>query len=189
MRDLAAEAEASPPGAKGLVVLPYFSGERTPIHDPHAKGVLFGLNLTHTRGDIFRAVLEGIACGTNHIIETYGEAANTPRKIFAVGGGTRTRSGRRRPRTFPARPRSSARRPSAPPMAMRSWRRSPSAMRSRRHPDLEPGRLGIHRQQRHAEIYRHQYGVFRQPLRPQSRSDEDAGSCNFRLPKTVDLVP
>ena len=43
MATLAKEAEASPPGANGLVVLPYFSGERTPIHDPHAKGVLFGL--------------------------------------------------------------------------------------------------------------------------------------------------
>ena len=65
------EAEASPPGARGLVMLPYFSGERTPIHDPQAKGVIFGLNLTHGRGDIYRALLEGIACGTNHIIETY----------------------------------------------------------------------------------------------------------------------
>ena len=53
---LAREAEASPPGAKGLVVLPYFSGERTPIHDPQAKGVIFGLNLTHDRGDIYRAL-------------------------------------------------------------------------------------------------------------------------------------
>ena len=40
-RALAAEAEASPPSANGLVVLPYFSGERTPIHDPDAKGVIF----------------------------------------------------------------------------------------------------------------------------------------------------
>jgi xylulokinase len=45
---LAAEAEASPPGAKGLLCLPYFSGERTPIHDPKAKGTFFGLDLTHT---------------------------------------------------------------------------------------------------------------------------------------------
>ena len=57
--------------ARAWCFLPYFSGERTPIHDPHAKGVLFGLNLTHTRADIYRALLEGIACGTNHIIETY----------------------------------------------------------------------------------------------------------------------
>jgi xylulokinase len=88
---LAAEAQHSPPGAKGLIVLPYFSGERTPIHDPHAKGMFFGLNLTHDRGDLFRALLEGIACGTSHIIDTYREAGQDPRSIYAVGGGTRNR--------------------------------------------------------------------------------------------------
>jgi xylulokinase len=88
---LVAEAETSPPGAKGLVMLPYFSGERTPIHDTHAKGTIFGLNLTHTRGDLFRAALEGIAFGTNHILETYDDVGETPRNIFAVGGGTRNK--------------------------------------------------------------------------------------------------
>jgi xylulokinase len=91
MSMLVGEAEMSPPGAKGLVLLPYFSGERTPIHDPNAKGVLFGLDLTHTRGDIFRALLEGIAYATNHVIETYLEAGQDPRAIFAVGGGTKNR--------------------------------------------------------------------------------------------------
>ena len=89
--DLAKEAEASPPGAKGLVLLPYFSGERTPIHDTKAKGILFGLDLTHDRGDMFRAVLEGIAHGTRHVFETYSEAGQAPRTIYAVGGGTRNR--------------------------------------------------------------------------------------------------
>jgi xylulokinase len=88
---LAKEAEASPPGAGGLVILPYFSGERTPIHDPHAKGVIFGLNLTHDRGDIYRALLEGIACGTAHIIETYRDIGQMPKKLLAVGGGTKNR--------------------------------------------------------------------------------------------------
>ena len=88
---LAAEAEGAPPGARGLVMLPYFSGERTPIHDPHAKGVLFGLNLTHTRGDIYRALLEGIANGTNHVFETYAEAGASPRDVYAVGGGTKNK--------------------------------------------------------------------------------------------------
>jgi len=88
---LAAEAEASPPGARGLILLPYFSGERTPIHDPHAKGVLFGLNLTHTRGDIYRALLEGIAYGTNHIFDTYLDAGARPRRVLAVGGGTKNK--------------------------------------------------------------------------------------------------
>jgi xylulokinase len=89
MRLLAAEAEASPPGANGVIMLPYFSGERTPIHDPHAKGVIFGLNLTHTRGDIVRAALEGIAHGTRHVLETFDETGVAVRNIFAVGGGTK----------------------------------------------------------------------------------------------------
>lgn len=88
---LAGEAEASPPGAGGLVVLPYFSGERTPIHDANAKGVVFGLNLTHTRGDLYRALLEGIACGTTHIVDTYRDIGHTPKKLLAVGGGTKNR--------------------------------------------------------------------------------------------------
>jgi xylulokinase len=88
---LAEEASASKPGANGLVFLPYFSGERTPIHDTHAKGTLFGLNLTHTRGDIYRALIEGIAYGTNHIFETYAEAGASPKRLMAVGGGTKNR--------------------------------------------------------------------------------------------------
>ena len=86
---LAAEAEASPPGAKGLIVLPYFSGERTPIHDPLAKGTIFGMNLTHTRGDLYRATLEGIACATRAITDTYRAAGQAPARVRAVGGGTK----------------------------------------------------------------------------------------------------
>ena len=87
--DLAKEAESSPKGAKGLICLPYFSGERTPIHDPLAKGAFFGLDLTHTRGDMFRAVLEGIASGTAHVLDTYRELGAFPDRILAVGGGTK----------------------------------------------------------------------------------------------------
>lgn len=85
---LAAEAADSPPGAKGLLFLPYFSGERTPLHDPNAKGAFFGLNLTHGRGDMFRAVLEGIANGTAHVFETYRDVDHPPKRVRAVGGGT-----------------------------------------------------------------------------------------------------
>lgn len=86
---LADEAAASPPGARGLVLLPYFSGAATPLHDPFAKGVLFGLDLTHTRGDVYRALIEGIAHGTAHVIETYGEAGAPPARVLAVGGGVK----------------------------------------------------------------------------------------------------
>lgn len=89
---LAREAAASPPGANGLLVLPYFSGERTPIHDPHAKGCVFGLNLTHTRGDVYRGVVEGIAYGTNHVIETYAEVGERASRALAVGGGVKNRT-------------------------------------------------------------------------------------------------
>ncbi|WP_195818877.1 FGGY-family carbohydrate kinase [Roseobacter sp. MH60115] len=86
---LANEAAASPPGANGLLQLPYFSGERTPIHDVHAKGALFGLNLTHTRGDMYRALIEGIAYGTRHVTDTFAELGHAPERLLAVGGGTK----------------------------------------------------------------------------------------------------
>ena len=70
-------------------MLPYFSGERTPIHDVHAKGALFGMNLTHTRGDIYRALIEGIAHGTRHVSDTFAEVGQSPTRLLAVGGGTR----------------------------------------------------------------------------------------------------
>lgn len=89
MGALAAEAAASPPGARGLLVLPYFSGERTPIHDTQAKGAILGLDLTHGRGDIYRAMLEGIAYGTAHVIDTFRDAGQAPVRVLAVGGGTK----------------------------------------------------------------------------------------------------
>ena len=90
-RILAEEAATSPIGARGLLFLPYFSGERTPIHDPDAKGCFFGLNLTHSRGDLYRALIEGIAYGANHAIEAYAENGLRPERLPAVGGGTRNR--------------------------------------------------------------------------------------------------
>ncbi len=91
MAALAAEAETSTPGANGLVFLPYFSGERTPIHDPHAKGLVVGLTLASTRADVYRALIEGIAFATNHVFETYAAAGAPPCSIHAVGGGVRNR--------------------------------------------------------------------------------------------------
>jgi xylulokinase len=91
IRVLNEEAMTSPPGANGLVVLPYFSGALTPLFDPAAKGLISGLDLTHTRGDMFRAALEGIAQATRHIIETYAKAGVPPREVFAVGGGTKSK--------------------------------------------------------------------------------------------------
>ena len=57
------DAAASPPGANGVIVLPYFApgGERSPIWDPYARGVIFGLTLANKRQDVVRAVLEASA--------------------------------------------------------------------------------------------------------------------------------
>ena len=85
---LAEEAATSPPGANGLLRLPYFSGERTPIHDTRARGTFFGLNLTHTRGDMYRALIEGIAYGTRHLTDTFRGLGQKPVRLLAVGGGT-----------------------------------------------------------------------------------------------------
>jgi xylulokinase len=71
-------------------VLPYFAGERTPVFDPHARGVIAGLSLRHGRGHLYRAVYEGIAFGTRQILELLDEAGGGPAaRIVAVGGGTK----------------------------------------------------------------------------------------------------
>lgn len=88
---LAKEAEQSPPGSKGIVFLPYFSGERTPIHDTHAKGTFFGLDLTHNRPDLYRSIFEGIAYGTKHVFDTFKELNYVPSKLYSVGGGTKNK--------------------------------------------------------------------------------------------------
>lgn len=88
---LLAEAAASGVGARGLVMLPYFAGERTPILDPDARGVIAGLTLSHTRGDLYRAALEATAFGVRHNIDTMRDAGADIRRIVAVGGGTQGR--------------------------------------------------------------------------------------------------
>jgi xylulokinase len=85
---LAQRAAGVPPGAEGLIVLPYFSGERTPINDPAARGVIFGLTLAHTRDHLYRAVLEGIGYGVRHHLDVMSEIGLPPREVIAVGGGT-----------------------------------------------------------------------------------------------------
>ena len=89
--ELAKEAEQSPAGSKGIIFLPYFSGERTPIHDTNAKGSFFGLNLTHNRSDLYRSIFEGIAYGTKHVFDTFAELNNLPKKLYSVGGGTKNK--------------------------------------------------------------------------------------------------
>lgn len=86
--DLVREAEHVPPGSDGLLLLPYFAGERTPIFDPRARGVIAGLTVRHSRGHLFRAVYEGIAFGIRQILELLDTDRTPVNRLVAVGGGT-----------------------------------------------------------------------------------------------------
>lgn len=85
---LLSEAQGSGPGANGLLMLPYFAGERTPIADPAARGLVAGLTLDHTRGDLYRAALEATAFGVRHNVEAMESLGGEVRRTVAVGGGT-----------------------------------------------------------------------------------------------------
>jgi len=82
------EAECVRPGSDGLVVLGYLMGERTPIWDVYARGVVFGLSMNHTRGHVIRAMMESVAYAlydSFRIIRDAGYKINTP-IVFNEGG-------------------------------------------------------------------------------------------------------
>ena len=86
--ELVSQAECVPRGAKGLLFLPHLMGERGPQPDPRAKGVFFGLTLTHSRPEMVRAVLEGCALHLRSILDQLAEQ-RAP-ELVAVGGVTRS---------------------------------------------------------------------------------------------------
>ena len=87
---LDAEASEKPLGAQGVRMLPYFLGEKTPIHDPKARGTITGLSLGHDRGHIWRAALEAIACGFKHHLDVLEDMGTPARQLFASDGGSRS---------------------------------------------------------------------------------------------------
>ena len=91
LADLDAEAEQVPPGAGGIIALPYFLGEKTPIFDPSARGVFAGVMLHHTRAHLYRAILESVCYGFAHHLLLLREANRPIRRICAADGGSRSR--------------------------------------------------------------------------------------------------
>jgi xylulokinase len=84
------EAKDIAPGSDGLILLPYFLGEKTPIFNPLARGVLFGLSLQHTRAHIYKAVLEGISYGFQHHIEVLTNHGLKITRVRVANGGARS---------------------------------------------------------------------------------------------------
>ena len=84
------EASKIPPGCEGLVALETFQGSRTPITDPLARGALMGLTLSHTRGHIWRALMEAVCFGTRACIDGLADAGHDCDEIVIAGGATRS---------------------------------------------------------------------------------------------------
>ena len=82
---LAAEV---PAGAEGLTILPYFLGEKTPIHDPAARGVFDGLTLSHGPAHVWRALLEAYAYALRHHVEVLNDMGHATENYIASDGGS-----------------------------------------------------------------------------------------------------
>jgi len=85
------EAEEIDPGCDGLVLLPYMSGERSPLWDEKAKGVIFGLDYSKTRKHLIRAGMEGVAYSLRHNLEVAESVGVTVAVLRAVGGAAKSR--------------------------------------------------------------------------------------------------
>lgn len=80
-----------PAGSEGLLALPYFMGERTPIWDSKARGLILGLTVKHTSAHLYRAMLESVGYAFRHVMEAYGFSFPRDAACRIVGGGTASR--------------------------------------------------------------------------------------------------
>jgi xylulokinase len=86
--ELFAAASRAPAGADGLIFLPYLAGERAPVFDEEARGVLFGLTLAHGPEHLARAALEGAAFAVRHVAEPLAAAGAPVRELRLAGRPT-----------------------------------------------------------------------------------------------------
>lgn len=83
-------ALAVPPGAQGVRILPYFLGEKTPIHDADMRGAILGLSLAHGPAHLWRALLESYAYAIAHHIEVLNDMGHATQTYFASDGGSKS---------------------------------------------------------------------------------------------------
>lgn len=86
--ELTVEAEKVKPGSDGVIFLPYMAGERSPIWNPDAKGVFYGLSFDKTRGHMIRALLEGVAFSLEHNLRVAAETGAVVDTLNAMGGAS-----------------------------------------------------------------------------------------------------
>lgn len=79
-------AQETPPGSDGVVFLPYMAGERSPIWDPNAKGVYYGLDFNKTKGHMVRAAMEGVAFSLKHNLDIAEDTGAKVEELRAMGG-------------------------------------------------------------------------------------------------------
>jgi xylulokinase len=84
-------ADARPPGSDGLIVTPYFLGEKTPIHDPGARATFDGLTLSHDIGHVWRALFEAYAYAIAHHVEVFHEIGYRTERFTVSDGGSMSR--------------------------------------------------------------------------------------------------
>ncbi|WP_052890123.1 xylulokinase [Thermogemmatispora carboxidivorans] len=84
------EVQQSPPGANGLLFLPYLLGERSPRWNPNARGAFVGLTIRHRQADLLRAVLEGITFNLRVILEAFTRQGAQSEAMRVIGGGARS---------------------------------------------------------------------------------------------------
>jgi xylulokinase len=82
--------EAATRSPAEVLCLPYFLGEKSPIHDPDLRGVFAGMHLGHTRADMYRSVLEAIAFGFRHHVDVFGEIDIPFRRVMITNGGSKS---------------------------------------------------------------------------------------------------
>lgn len=85
------EIQDSPPGANGLLYLPYLLGERSPHWNPKARGAFIGLTIRHSRADMIRAVLEGVTMNLRIILDAFRVQGAEIEAMRVIGGGARSR--------------------------------------------------------------------------------------------------
>jgi len=88
LADLDVEAAATAPAE--VLCLPYFLGEKSPLHDPDLRGVFAGMHLGHGRADLYRSVLEAIAFGFRHHVDVFTEIGIAPRRVMITNGGSKS---------------------------------------------------------------------------------------------------